>query len=58
MMRPLRVALESELPPAEAVRWLRGEERPFALVGEWLGGLSVLGSAPARAARAGAPSRA
>ncbi len=29
---------------------LRGEERPFALVGEWLGGLAVLGSAPTRVA--------
>jgi para-aminobenzoate synthetase/4-amino-4-deoxychorismate lyase len=51
-VRPLRVALESDLTPAEAVGWLAGEERPFALVGEWLGGLTVLGCAPARVARA------
>ena len=31
----------------------RGKERPFGLVGEWLGGLAVLGSAPARVASAG-----
>ena len=42
--------LESDLTPDEAVAWLRGEERPFALVGEWLGGLTVLGSRPARVA--------
>ena len=47
-MRPVRVALSGDLSPAEAVGWLRGEERPFALAGEWLGGFSVLGSAPAR----------
>jgi para-aminobenzoate synthetase/4-amino-4-deoxychorismate lyase len=48
--RPFREKLDSDLAPAEAVRWLRGEERPFALVGEWLGGLAVLGSAPVRVA--------
>jgi para-aminobenzoate synthetase/4-amino-4-deoxychorismate lyase len=32
------------------VAWLRGEDRPFALVGEWFGGLTVLGSYPARVA--------
>jgi para-aminobenzoate synthetase / 4-amino-4-deoxychorismate lyase len=52
-LRPFREALQSDLSPAEAVGWLRGEERPFALVGEWLGGLAVLGSAPARVASAG-----
>src|SRR5689334_3803317 len=50
MPRPIRVQLESELSPAEAAGWLRGEERPFALVGEWLGGLAVLGSSPVRVA--------
>src|SRR6185312_12255712 len=44
--------LECDLSAAEAVEWLRGEERPFALIGEWLGGLTVLGSAPAREASA------
>ncbi len=51
-MRPFRDALEGDLSPAQAVGWLRGEERPFALVGEWLGGIAVLGSAPARVAGA------
>ena len=51
-MRPYRVALDSHLTPAQAVGWLAAEERPFALVGEWLGGLTVLGSSPARVARA------
>ena len=45
-MRAFRVPLESDLAPGEAVAWLRGDERPFALIGEWLGGLTVLGSCP------------
>jgi para-aminobenzoate synthetase / 4-amino-4-deoxychorismate lyase len=44
------VELESGLEPHEAVTWLRGDERPFALAGEWLGGLTVLGSHPVRVA--------
>ena len=48
MLQPYRVALQSDLSPVEAAAWLRGKERPFALVGEWLGGLTLLGSAPAR----------
>ena len=52
-MRPFRLPLESDLAPEEAVSWLRGEERAFALVGEWLGGLTVLGSHPARVADPG-----
>jgi para-aminobenzoate synthetase/4-amino-4-deoxychorismate lyase len=50
----MRVALDSPMLPHEAVAWLRGEQRPFALVGEWLGGLTVLGSSPARVADADA----
>jgi len=46
----MRVALEGALSPEQAVTWLRGEERPFALVGDWLGGLTVMGSSPARVA--------
>jgi para-aminobenzoate synthetase / 4-amino-4-deoxychorismate lyase len=46
----MRVALEGALSPEQAVAWLRGEERPFALVGDWLGGLTVLGSSPVRVA--------
>ncbi len=49
-MRPFRVPLRSELTPADAVAWLRGEDRPFALVGEWLGGRAVLGAEPLRVA--------
>ena len=50
-MRAYRVALDSELDPAEAIGWLREDERPFALVGEWLlGDAALLGSAPARVA--------
>jgi para-aminobenzoate synthetase/4-amino-4-deoxychorismate lyase len=40
------VPLSSELSPEEAVLWLRGDRRPFALVGDWFGGLTVIGSAP------------
>jgi para-aminobenzoate synthetase / 4-amino-4-deoxychorismate lyase len=52
-MRAFRVPLESDLAPEEAVAWLRDDDRPFALVGEWLGGLTVIGSHPARAADPG-----
>jgi anthranilate/para-aminobenzoate synthase component I/branched-subunit amino acid aminotransferase/4-amino-4-deoxychorismate lyase len=52
-VRPFRVPLESDLAPEEAVAWLRHDDRPFALVGEWLGGLTVLGSHPARVADPG-----
>jgi para-aminobenzoate synthetase/4-amino-4-deoxychorismate lyase len=47
------VPLESDLAPGEAVAWLRGDERPFALIGEWLGGLTLLGSRPVRVADPG-----
>ena len=49
-MRAFRVQLDSSLGPHEAAAWLRGDERPFALAGEWLGGLTVLGSHPVRVA--------
>jgi len=53
-VRTYRVALESDLAPADALGWLRGEDRPFALSGEWLlGDVTMLGSAPARMAAAG-----
>jgi anthranilate/para-aminobenzoate synthase component I/branched-subunit amino acid aminotransferase/4-amino-4-deoxychorismate lyase len=53
-MRAYRVALDGNLDPAGAVRWLREDERPFALVGEWLlGDGALLGSAPARVAAPG-----
>ncbi len=41
-----RVPLDSTLTPEQAVLLLRGDERPFALVGDWLSGLCVLGSSP------------
>jgi para-aminobenzoate synthetase/4-amino-4-deoxychorismate lyase len=46
----VRVELESGLTPLEALRWLRDDERPFALIGRWAGGGAVLGSAPLRVA--------
>ena len=52
MVRSFRVPLESDLAPSEVVAWLRGEDCPFALVGEWFGGLTVIGSFPARVAGA------
>jgi para-aminobenzoate synthetase / 4-amino-4-deoxychorismate lyase len=45
-VRAFRVELDSRLAPEEAVAWLRGDEHPFALSGEWLGGLTLLGSYP------------
>ncbi len=42
--------LRSELAPEQAVLWLRGDQRPFALVGDWLGTDAILGSVPARVA--------
>jgi para-aminobenzoate synthetase/4-amino-4-deoxychorismate lyase len=41
-----RFELGSELAPLEALRTLRSDVRPFALVGEWAGGGAVLGSEP------------
>jgi len=45
-LTPIRHPLSSTLAPAEAVLWLRGDVMPFALVGDWLGGGTVLGSRP------------
>ena len=53
-MRLVRVELESELTAVEALRALRGDDRPFALVGGWAGGGALLGSEPVRIAGAGA----
>jgi para-aminobenzoate synthetase/4-amino-4-deoxychorismate lyase len=50
---PFRVGLSSDLTPEDAVLWLRGDARPFALCGDWLGGLTVLGSEPSAIAAAG-----
>jgi para-aminobenzoate synthetase/4-amino-4-deoxychorismate lyase len=40
--------LASDLAPEQALLALRGDERPFALVGEWAGVRAILGSAPVR----------
>ncbi|MGZ6576786.1 MAG: bifunctional chorismate-binding protein/class IV aminotransferase [Solirubrobacteraceae bacterium] len=45
--------LQSALAPERAVLWLRGDARPFALVGDWLGTAAVLGSEPLRVAPPG-----
>lgn len=50
-MRAVRIPLNSRLAPEEAVLCLRGEEHPFALVGDWAGGGTLLGSRPVRVAR-------
>jgi para-aminobenzoate synthetase/4-amino-4-deoxychorismate lyase len=42
----VRVPLPSGLQPEQAVLWLREDQRPFALVGDWLGGAALLGSEP------------
>jgi para-aminobenzoate synthetase/4-amino-4-deoxychorismate lyase len=42
----VRVPISSQLSFAQGVMCLRGDRRPFALAGDWLGGLSVLGSEP------------
>ncbi|MEA2144666.1 MAG: para-aminobenzoate synthetase / 4-amino-4-deoxychorismate lyase, partial [Solirubrobacteraceae bacterium] len=49
-MEPFRVSLECRLAPEEVVLWLRGDARPFALVGDWLGGGAIFGSEPIRVA--------
>src|SRR5271165_3780113 len=50
---PFRAELASSLSFEQAALWLRGDRRPFALSGDWLGGLCVLGSEPVRTAGAG-----
>ncbi len=42
----VRLPLRSRLGAEEAVLLMRGDSRPFALVGDWLSGLCVLGSEP------------
>lgn len=45
-VRLVRTPLASRLTPSEALRTLRADARPFALVGAWAGGGAVLGSDP------------
>ncbi len=41
-----RTRLEVAVTPQDALRALRGDERPFALIGDWAGGGAILGSEP------------
>jgi para-aminobenzoate synthetase / 4-amino-4-deoxychorismate lyase len=52
-VRCWRVPLKGGLTLERAVLWLCGDRRPFAFVGDWLGGLCVLGSEPVRVVNAG-----
>ena len=56
-MTPAQLVRESlgvGVAPEQAALILRGEERPFALLGAWAGGGALLGSEPVRVADAGA----
>ena len=44
--RLVRIELEGELSAAEGTLLVRGDERPFALAGDWAGGGAVVGSEP------------
>ena len=44
----LREPLDATLAPSRAALILRGEDRPFALIGAWAGGGALLGSEPVR----------
>jgi para-aminobenzoate synthetase / 4-amino-4-deoxychorismate lyase len=44
--RLVRIELEGELPGAEGALLVRGDERPFALAGDWAGGGALVGSEP------------
>jgi para-aminobenzoate synthetase/4-amino-4-deoxychorismate lyase len=45
---PLREPLDATVAPPRAALVLRGEDRPFALIGAWAGGGALLGSEPVR----------
>ena len=45
---PLREPLDAAVAPPRAALILRGEDRPFALIGAWAGGGALLGSEPVR----------
>jgi anthranilate/para-aminobenzoate synthase component I len=49
----VREPLDADVAPAGAALALRGDERPFALIGAWAGGGALLGSAPVRASGPG-----
>jgi para-aminobenzoate synthetase / 4-amino-4-deoxychorismate lyase len=44
----LREPLDATVAPPQAALILRGEDRPFALIGAWAGGGALLGSKPVR----------
>ena len=44
--RLVRLALEGELSAAEGTLLVRGDDRPFALAGDWAGGGALVGSEP------------
>jgi para-aminobenzoate synthetase / 4-amino-4-deoxychorismate lyase len=44
--RLVRIELEGELSAAEGTLIVRGDERPFALAGDWAGGGALVGSEP------------
>ena len=48
--RLVREPLTARVSAHEALRVLRGDDRPFALIGAWAGGGAVLGSDPLRVA--------
>jgi hypothetical protein len=49
----LREPLDVAVAPARAALILRGDERPFALLGAWAGGGALLGSQPIRVSAPG-----
>jgi para-aminobenzoate synthetase/4-amino-4-deoxychorismate lyase len=49
----LREPLDVAAAPARAALILRGDERPFALIGAWAGGGALLGSEPVRVSAPG-----
>ena len=51
--RLVRIELEGELSAAEGCLLVRGDERPFALAGDWAGGGALVGSEPLVVAAAG-----
>ena len=48
--RLVREPLTARVTATEALRVLRGDDRPFALIGAWAGGGAILGSEPVRVA--------
>src|SRR5215213_5538979 len=52
--RFVRFPLAGAVPAEHAVLLVRGDERPFALVGSWASSAAVCGSAPRRSAPPGA----